>query len=79
MNFVKAEYVIGMGMAQIKVNGEIEEIKDNSTVQDILNTRKLPSFFVVELNRNIIKKEDYNKITLKNGDVIEIAAFCAGG
>ena len=79
MNFVKAEYVIGMGMAQIKVNGEIEEIKDNSTVQDILNTRKLPSFFVVELNRNIIKKEDYNKITLKNDDVIEIAAFCAGG
>ena len=47
MNFVQAEYVIGMGMAQIKVNGEIEEIKDNSTVQDILNTRKLPSFFVV--------------------------------
>lgn len=79
MNFVKAEYVIGMGMAQIKVNGEIEEIKDNSTVQDILNTRKLPSFFVVELNRNIIKKEDYNKIVLKNDDVIEIAAFCAGG
>lgn len=79
MNFVKAEYVIGMGMAQIKVNGEIEEIKDNSTVQDILNTRKLPSFFVVELNRNIIKKEDYNKIVLKNDDVIEIATFCAGG
>ncbi len=79
MNFVQVEYVIGMGMAQIKVNGEIEEIKDNSTVQDILNTRKLPSFFVVELNRNIIKKEDYNKITLKNDDVIEIAAFCAGG
>ena len=76
---MKAEYVIGMGMAQIKVNGEIEEIKDNSTVQDILNTRKLPSFFVVELNRNIIKKEDYNKIVLKNDDVIEIAAFCAGG
>ena len=79
MNFVQVEYVIGMGMAQIKVNGEIEEIKDNSTVQDILNTRKLPSFFVVELNRNIIKKEDYNKIVLKNDDVIEIAAFCAGG
>ena len=79
MNFVQAEYVIGMGMAQIKVNGEIEEIKDNSTVQDILNTRKLPSFFVVELNRNIIKKEDYNKIVLKNDDVIEIATFCAGG
>ena len=79
MNFVQAEYVIGMGMAQIKVNGEIEEIKDNSTVQDILSIRKLPSFFVVELNKNIIKKEDYNKIVLKNDDVIEIAAFCAGG
>ena len=79
MNFVQAEYVIGMVMVQIKINGEIEEIKDNTTLQNILDNKKLPSVFVVELNKIIIKKDNYKNIILKNGDIVEIATFCAGG
>lgn len=79
MNFVQAEYVIGMVMVQIKINGEIEEIKDNTTLQNILDDKKLPSVFVVELNKIIIKKDNYKNIILKNGDIIEIATFCSGG
>ena len=79
MNFVQVEFVIGMVMVQIKVNGEFEIIENNITIAELLSYRKLPSVFVVELNKNIIKKDDYNKIFLKDGDIVEIATFCAGG
>lgn len=79
MNFVQVEFVIGMVMMQIKVNGEFEIIENNITIAELLSYRKLPSVFVVELNKNIIKKDDYNKTFLKDGDIVEIATFCAGG
>ena len=79
MNFVQAEYVIGMVMVQIKINGEIEEIKDNTTLQNILDNKKLPSVFVVELNKIIIRKDNYKNTILKDGDTVEIATFCSGG
>ncbi len=79
MSFVQAEYVIGMVMVQIKINGEIEEIKDNTTLQNILDDKKLPSVFVVELNKIIIRKDNYKNTILKDGDTVEIATFCSGG
>ncbi|HLU22467.1 MAG TPA: sulfur carrier protein ThiS [Bacillaceae bacterium] len=34
---------------------------------------------VVEINQNIIKKEEYENTRLANGDVIEIIHFVGGG
>ena len=79
MSFVQVVCAVGMVMAQIKVNGNYEEIIENATIEVILENRSLPLVFVVELNKNIIKKENYGSTFLKNGDEVEIVTFCAGG
>ena len=79
MSFAQVVCVVGMVMAQIKVNGNYEEIIENATIEAILENRSLPLVFVVELNRNIVKKENYESTVLKNGDEVEIVTFCAGG
>ncbi len=79
MNFVQVVYVIGMDMVQVRVNGIFEYIKENIILTDFLKSKKLPLVFAVEINKNIIKKEDYEKVILNDGDNIEIVAFCSGG
>ncbi len=65
---------------QIKINGEIKTIKDNMTLKKVLeDLDNLPKVFVVELNRKIINKNDYQTTALKDKDSLEIVHFCAGG
>lgn len=65
---------------QIKINGEIKTIKDNKTLKEVLeDLDNLPKVFVVELNRKIINKNDYQTTALKDKDSLEIVHFCAGG
>ncbi len=65
---------------QIKVNGEIKIINDNITLKEFLEgLENLPRVFVVELNRKIINKNDYQTTKLKENDSLEIVHFCAGG
>lgn len=65
---------------QIKINGEIKTIKDNMTLKEVLeDLDNLPKVFVVELNRKIINKNDYQTTALKDKDSLEIVHFCAGG
>ena len=65
---------------QIKINGEIKTIKDNKTLKEVLeDLDNLPKVFVVELNRKIINKNDYQTTVLKDNDSLEIVHFCAGG
>lgn len=66
-------------MAQITLNGEKREIINNSTVANLLNGMDLPKFFVVEKNKEIIYKENFDSVVLFDGDVLEIATFCGGG
>ena len=39
----------------------------------------LPKFFVVEKNKEILYKENFDNEILSDGDVLEIATFCGGG
>ncbi len=66
-------------MAQIILNGEKREIVNNSTVANLLSGMDLPKFFVVEKNKEIIYKENFDNVVLFDGDVLEIATFCGGG
>lgn len=62
-----------------EINGKIENIKNIS----LLNYLKMNNYridrLVVEYNGDIIKKSDFEKITIKDSDKIEIVCFVGGG
>ena len=65
---------------KIRVNGKVKTIADNSKLSVLVNNLKIPLKKVaIELNREIINKNNLNKIYLKKKDNIEIVHFIGGG
>jgi len=65
---------------RITVNGKDREVADGVTVEVFIETLGLPkSAVAVELNREIVKKFDYSKTVLREGDKLEIVHFVGGG
>ena len=65
---------------QIKVNGTIDELPDNSTIRDILANRTLREDIVVVLvNGEMIKREEWGSSTLRPDDNLEIIRIVGGG
>lgn len=64
----------------IKVNGKDHQFDEPLNINQLLTAMKIKnSMIVVELNLNIIIKENYDKTFIKNDDVIEIVGFAGGG
>ncbi len=64
----------------IIVNGERRQLRDESTVSDLLEALNLhPAGVAVEHNRQIIKKAYYEKTILQENDTVEIVHFVGGG
>ena len=65
---------------QIKINGAVAELPDNSSVKDLLLARKLPEgILVLELNGEIIKREKWESLKLNPSDSLEIISVIGGG
>ena len=65
---------------KIRVNGKVKIIDDNSKLSVLVNNLKIPIKKVaIELNQEIINKNNINKIYLKKKDNIEIVHFIGGG
>ena len=65
---------------QLKVNAEPMELPEGTGLVELLQRLKLkPELVVVELNLNILKREELPKIMLKEGDQVEIVHFVGGG
>lgn len=66
---------------KVRINGKEEEITENSlTLQELINNRGLsPGKIVVEVNLQIIPRDQWPRINLKNNDSIEIISFVGGG
>lgn len=80
MNFVKAENATGTAIMRVKINGKIEHIEENITIEKFLaQNNTVSGIFVVELNKEIVNKNNYPHTLLKEGDSLEIVTFCAGG
>lgn len=61
------------------VNGK-EQAANGKTVEDIINEMNIDKRTIaVELNEEIVSKADYDKTTLKDGDVLEVVSFVGGG
>ena len=65
---------------KIRLNGKVKIIDDNSKLSVLVNKLKIPLKKVaIELNQEIINKNNVNKIYLKKKDNIEIVHFIGGG
>lgn len=67
-------------MITIVVNGNPDTVMPCMTVSGYLALKGIdPAVTVVEINRSIVKKEDFGIIILKNNDAVEILRFVGGG
>jgi sulfur carrier protein len=64
----------------VTVNGEKKEIKDGSTILELIENLKLtPARVAVEVNREIVTRAKHGEHRLNAGDQIEIVHFVGGG
>ena len=65
---------------KIKVNGKLSIIEDNLSLLNYVKKLKVPLRKVaIELNQEIMDKNELSKIKLKKNDNIEIVHFIGGG
>ena len=65
---------------KIKLNGKFTTINENLSLSIFLKELKIPLKKVaIELNQEIIDKNNLRTIKLKNNDKIEIVHFIGGG
>ncbi|BCD68265.1 sulfur carrier protein [Nitratiruptor sp. YY09-18] len=64
----------------ITINGEQKDIAPNKSIADILKDLKIEDkVMAVAVNMEIVKKEDWEKFTPKEGDKVEFLGFTGGG
>lgn len=66
-----------MGM---RINGKPTAVGQNISVEQLVREKGLiPERVVVEINRQIVPREQWPVFLLKEGDDVEIVSFVAGG
>lgn len=71
-----------MDTIKIIVNGENVQLDTQvDTVEKLIQHLGLAQrrFFIIEQNRNVVKKEDYASTVIGAGDQFEIVHFVGGG
>lgn len=64
----------------IQINGEAKEVTGGLSVTQLLEELQIrPGRVVVELNRNIVARDNFGATILKAGDTLEIVHFVGGG
>ena len=64
----------------LTINGQPHETLSAATVMELLEELRILSGRVaVEVNLNIVRKADYTKFRLHDGDTVEIINFVGGG
>jgi sulfur carrier protein len=64
----------------IYINGEIQALTSNLSIQDLVNQLDLGNKrYALELNQAILPRSLYNETTLNDGDRIEIIHAVGGG
>lgn len=66
-------------MRMVKINGNVENVDGQKLTDYLDNSEYRPGTFVVEINEEIVHKEDYEGVILHDGDTVEIVQFMGGG
>ncbi|MEK6808623.1 MAG: sulfur carrier protein ThiS [Nanoarchaeota archaeon] len=65
---------------QIKVNGKALEINRNNNINELIGKLGIkPDGLAIALNSEVVGKDNFNKIFLKEGDKVEIIHAVQGG
>ena len=65
---------------KVYINGEIKEIAEAVNLTELLANFSLPQERIaVELNKEVVRKKDWENIRVKDDDKIEIVHFVGGG
>jgi sulfur carrier protein len=64
----------------IRLNGKDREVPGGLTVRALLESLELhPGMVVVELNRDILERDRYADVPVREGDTFELVHFVGGG
>ena len=78
--FGKVFFILYKGVIILTVNGEDLQIKDNISLYDFLKQQGYDTLKIaVELNGDIVPKNQYKDIILKNEYAMEVVSFVGGG
>ncbi|MGE0158827.1 MAG: sulfur carrier protein ThiS [Gemmatimonadales bacterium] len=65
---------------RIRLNGKERDIGAGHTVRSLLRELELePAMIVVELNRDILERDRYDDVAVREGDTLELVHFVGGG
>lgn len=67
-------------MVKLTVNGDPMEAVEGTTIAQLVEQLRMkPELVVVELNLNILRRDQLALAALKEGDQVEIVHFVGGG
>ncbi len=66
---------------KITINGDAAEVSDGLTVAGLLAERKvkMPEMVSVELNGEILKRDEFAATAIRESDAVEFLYFMGGG
>ena len=65
---------------RVQVNGEIQDLPEGINLDGLVARLGLaPERLAIELNREVVRRAEWPRTTLKDGDRIEIVHFVGGG
>ena len=65
---------------RVYVNGEAKELSDRISLSELITELNLPAGRIaVELNRNVVRRNDWSTTMLADDDSLEIVHFVGGG
>jgi thiamine biosynthesis protein ThiS len=68
------------GNIQVQVNGKEREIQSGLSVHELVESFDLnPLLIVVELNREILSRDQFKDVQVSDGDSVELVHFVGGG
>ena len=68
------------GKIQVQVNGQEQEVQSGLSVHELVESFDLnPLLIVVELNREILSRDQFKDVQVSEGDAVELVHFVGGG
>ncbi len=65
---------------QVLINGETRNIENELNLRQLLEKLELPmTRIAIELNKDVVRKKDWETIKISDADKIEIIHFVGGG